>query len=94
MLVFSFLTSEPKPSTSVQRNWSKYNKETPSQLYSMANWDLSSDSVQHYWNKFEVKVLQVVDAVVPLTTFNNNTYCKEGTPDYIKQKLNLRKIFI
>jgi hypothetical protein len=80
------MASKSEPVVSVQRNWSKYNKESLCKLPERIKWDISAESIWDFLNQFEVKVLEIVDHMVPLTTFTNNMYCKEGTPGFITQK--------
>ena len=79
---------------SYKRSWIKYKKEILIERLSRTNWDLTSDTVQDYWNQFETKILQIVDDIAPMTTFKNNTYNKNATPDFIKKKTILRKRLI
>ena len=88
------LTAKSRPVCSYKRSWIKYKKEILIERLSLTNWDLTSDTVQDYWNQFETKILQIVDDIAPMTTFKNNTYNKNATPDFIKKKTNLRKRLI
>ena len=94
MIMFNSLTAKSRPVCSYKRSWIKYKKEILIERLSRTNWDLTSDTVQDYWNQFETKILQIVDDIAPMTTFKNNTYNKNATPDFIKKKTNLRKRLI
>ncbi len=55
------------------------------------NWDLQSDSVQDCWNEFESKLVKMVNMIVPLTEFSNNTFVKAKIPLAIKNLISVRR---
>ena len=74
-----------------RRNWTSYTKEKLLNMLREVDWQIDYDDVQSFWNHLESKVLSVVDELVPMTTFINNTYVKEKTPCHIKAAINKRK---
>ena len=49
------------------------------------DWDLKSDLVQDYWNKFETQLVGVTDEIVPYKLFEFKTVV-EPIPAMIKHK--------
>ena len=47
------------------------------------------DNVQEFWNSFENKLINVIDEIVPLSTFNRGMV-KTNIPKSIKNKINKR----
>ena len=54
------------------------------------DWDLKSDLVQDYWNKFETQLVGVTDEIVPYKLFEFKTVV-EPIPAMIKHKINERR---
>ena len=52
-------------------------------------WNIGVDDVQEYWNVLENKLINIVDEIVPLKTFEGHVV-KEITPKFIKNKINKR----
>ena len=38
------------------------------------NWDFTSDSVQAYWNQFEIQLISIIDGLAPLTEVVNEEF--------------------
>ena len=55
------------------------------------DWTFDADSPQGYWDILENKIINVVDQLILITAFTNNTFVKEKVPANIKHKMNLRK---
>jgi hypothetical protein len=56
------------------------------------DWTFDADSPLGYWDILENKIINVVDQIIPITAFTNNTFVKENLPANIKHRMNLRKI--
>ena len=74
-----------------KRDWRKYTKDILLTHLSRANFDLTSNSSQSIWNHFEMSLLPIIDELVPLVDFINNTKTKNQNNKTINSKLNLRK---
>ena len=91
LIMFKFDVEKPPETISYRRSWYKYSKEELCNKLSEEDWDLEAETVQSYWDELENKIINIVDLLTPITTFINNTYCKEQTPPLLERKLNLRK---
>ena len=49
-----------------KRNWKFYSKDLLVQKLYSVDWQIKKDSVQSYWNKFESKLVEIVDSIAPL----------------------------
>ena len=74
-----------------KRDWRKYTKDILLTHLSRANFDLTSNSSQSIWNHFEMSLLPIIDELVPIVDFINNTKTKNQNNITINSKLNLRK---
>ena len=87
------ITTSIKGSTQVQsvwkRDWRFYTKENLCRELKKIDWQLEFDNVQDMWNNFELKVVKVVDKLVPISEFKCNTIKSKPNP-IIKSKINLR----
>ena len=72
-----------------RRDWRKYNKDVLINTLRTVDWTIEDDTVQEYWNTFENKLIQVVDQLIPIRDFVNNSV-KLDVPRFIKSKINLR----
>lgn len=91
MVTFEITATKSTQKLSINRNWKNYNKLNLCVELGKVDWQLRSDSVQDCWNEFESKLVEVVDKIVPLTEFINNTFAKSKIPPEIKNLMNIRK---
>lgn len=91
MISFNYDCERPKPEINYRRAWNNYSKEKLCEKLSEVDWSCSCDTVQDIWNSFENKIINVVDDIVPVSQFYNNTYCVDKIPDYVKRKEDQRK---
>ena len=91
MVTFEITATKSTQKLSINRNWKNYNKLNLCVELGKVDWQLRSDSVQDCWNEFESKLVEVVDKIVPLTEFINNTFAKSKIPPEIKNLMNKRK---
>ncbi len=94
MIGASISTVKPQPSFCYRRNWSSYNKTTLCENLALVDWHCDSAEIQSCWNNFENKILEVIDNLVPLTSFSNYITTKQTFPKSIKSQMNLRKRLI
>ena len=62
-------------------------------LLNTVNWNININDVQEYWNKFELKFIEIVDDIVPLVDFESDVV-KIKPPNAIKNKINKRNILL
>ena len=74
-----------------KRDWRLYSKELLCTELSRINWDLNVPDVQHCWNLFECKLLEVVDKVVPYAKFINDEVMQPESNPKIRTLQNARK---
>jgi hypothetical protein len=91
MIILEHMGHKPSELISIHRSWLKYKKESLTQSIAAVDWQIKSDAVQDYWNQFEHMLVGVVDELVPLCEFINNTYIASKIPSNIKNKTNKRK---
>ena len=80
----------PPLRTSTNRNWCKYSKEKLCEYLAMVDWSNEATTVQDVWNDFEVKLINVVDSVLPISEMVNNLV-PHNPSKFVKRKQNLRK---
>lgn len=93
-LIVSFNLNEqiPKPKLLLRRNWQFYSKEKLLAELSKVDFNCDTFDVQSYWNQLELKIVNIVDTLVPLELFSHNSTVKsKSTPPFIKCKQNTRK---
>ena len=70
--------------------WSKYTtSEKLNSRLSLVDWTNSAETVQQVWNDFEIKLINVVDLLAPLTEFKDDKPTRKLDPS-VKRKLNIR----
>ena len=70
--------------------WSKYTtSEKLNSRLSLVDWTNSAETVQQVCNDFEIKLINVVDLLAPLTEFKDNKPTRKLDPS-VKRKLNIR----
>ena len=74
-----------------RRSWTKYNKIALCDMLRQEDWNIESDSVQGTWNIIENKIVKIVDKIVPMVTFVNNSKIKQKMDPAIRTKINKRK---
>ena len=77
-----------------KRDWRKYSKVALCQKLEEVDWDVGANTVQDCWNIFENKLINVIDSIVPYTTFQNNKIKKVSYPPHVKNWLNVRNRLI
>lgn len=79
----------------IKRCWKSYSKEKLLIELQKVNFEIDHDEnndPQTFWNKFENKLINIVDESAPLTQFIQNQTLKSAkAPHNVKSKLNLRK---
>jgi hypothetical protein len=83
------LKMKKKPVT--YRSWLNYSKERLCSLLEQEDWSIEDDTVQGTWNYFENKLINVVDTIIPLAKFINNSICRKSIPSSVKNKIIRRK---
>ena len=86
---FSVRANKLVPLTTKRRDWRAYSKEKLNVKRSLIDWSIGVDDVQEYWNVLENKLINIVDEIVPLKTFELHVV-KEITPKFIQNKINKR----
>jgi hypothetical protein len=56
MIIFGNMGDKPNESTSIQKSWLTYNKESSIQSLAAVDWQIESDTVQDNWNQFSTQV--------------------------------------
>ena len=77
--------------TKLDRDWRNYSQQTLNDSLEAINWQIDISDVQNFWNAFEQDLLSVVDQIVPIVEFVNNSVKNVETPCFIKRLLNTRK---
>ena len=75
----------------LKRDWRTYTKELLCAKLAAVNWSIEIDSVQANWNKLENMLINIIDEIVPMRGFVNNTVKNNPPPPHIRNKLNVRK---
>jgi hypothetical protein len=77
--------------TVLKRDWRSYTANKLNNKLKSTVWENDIDSVQHYWNSLERKLVEIVDELAPMVSFVNKSVCAQYLPVAIKNKLNIRK---
>ena len=83
--------AKKSPISRFERDWRNYSKEILNESLNAINWHTDISDVQNFWNAFEQDLLSVVDQIVPVVEFTNNSVKNTETPSSIKRCLNTRK---
>ena len=81
---------KPKIAITYRRDWRHYSSVFLCNELSKVNWSFLIDDVQGFWNDFELKLIDVIDKMVPITKFENNVV-NVIVPRVIKNKLSIMK---
>ena len=76
--------------TILKRDWRRYNKDILVNKLQNVNFNLNSNNVQEAWNHFENVIINVIDDIVPIVPFVNNSV-KEKLSPTLKNLLNKKK---
>ena len=92
-LIITFCINEKLKLTepSWRRNWKNYNTEALNDKLAQETWTFEADSLQDYWNILEVKLINIVDELIPFEQATNNFHLSEAGTSFINNKLNKRK---
>ena len=90
-VIYCLNTSKVTPRVLLKRDWRYYSKDNLELELGKNDWSFDADSVQEYWNILENKIINIVDAIVPIVEFQNNSVKNSPTPIHIKTKMNTRK---
>jgi hypothetical protein len=91
LIVVTLSYAIPLIPTVLKRDWRSYTPEKLNQKLKSIVWENDIDSVQHYWNSIERKLVEIVDELAPMVPFVNKSVCEQYLPAVIKNKLNIRK---
>ena len=75
--------------TTLQRDWRGYSKELLLDKLRRVNWVNEETTVQEIWNDFEVKLIGIVDEIIPIVEFEGRKVKMKQCP-VIRRKLNMR----
>ena len=76
--------------TILKRDWRRYSKDILVNKLQNVNFNLNSNNVQEAWNHFENVIINVIDDIVPIVPFVNNSV-KEKLSPTLKNLLNKKK---
>ena len=65
LITFELTTNANFTNQILKRKWKRYSSSKLNYLISHQNWHIRKDSVQSYWNKFESKLVKIVDQLAP-----------------------------
>ena len=91
LIYFDFDAVKTLPKESLRRDWRQYSAEKLCNELSKLDFNIGICDVQEYWNVFENMIINVIDVLIPLATFTNNTVKNSGPPKAIKNCLNKRQ---
>ncbi len=91
MVVATLYSTKPEPTFTFRRDWRGYDKNILCEKLSNVNWQTDTGDVQSCWNNIENNILEVIDNLIPICSFNNNVITKQSLPPWMKNKINLRK---
>ena len=92
MVIIDIVNRPEPPKIITKRSWISYSKIKLLNELSQVTFKNRTDDVQSTWNNFEAILMPIVDKLVPLVEFSNNSTIKSTKPtDTIKRKINLRK---
>ena len=80
---------KPVTKLSLHRDWRHYSKEKLNDRLGVVDWSNNAHDVQELWNDFEVKIIRVIDELIPNTEFHDGKLLTALNP-IVKHKLNLR----
>ena len=84
------LKSDPIVPT-YKRDWRRYSKELLNIELGKIDWNINVSCVQEYWNVFENKLINVIDAIAPYSVFVNNVALDSKPPKNFLTMQNIRK---
>ena len=93
LILFSIRSTKIPIKDTYKRYWKSYTKDHLISSLRNVDWIIKHDDVQSYWNTFESRLVEIVDALVPIeksTQININT----KPPNAIKSKINRRNRLI
>ena len=92
MIIIDIVNRPEPPKIITKRSWISYSKIKLLNELSQVTFKDRTDDVQSTWNNFEAILMPIVDKLVPLVEFSNNSTIKSTKPtNTIKRKINLRK---
>ena len=59
------------PKITFGRDWRKYTSEKLCESLAGVDWSTEADAVQEAWDDFEVKLITIIDFIVPLSEYRN-----------------------
>ena len=74
----------------VKRDWRHYTKEKLVNKLRNVDFETNINNVQETWNRFENKIIDVIDILAPLVPFTNDSVTEKLTPK-LKNLLNQKK---
>ena len=89
LILFSIRSTKIPLRDLYKRNWKFYTKEQLIFSLRNVNWEINNDDVQSYWNTFESRLVEIVDALVPIEKLTQNVN-NAKPPNAIKSKINRR----
>ena len=72
VVMFNLSHEKEREESTIRRDWRGYSPELLCTKLHQLDWEFKSDSVQDFWNEFENQLINLVDEIVPLVSFNNN----------------------
>ena len=90
LITFEVCTKAQGQTELQKRDWRNYSKIALCEKLEEVDWDIGADTVQACWNIFENKLINVIDSLVPYTTFTNNRIKQISNPPHVKNWLNVR----
>ena len=91
LVTFGLMGLPSEPKTVLKRSWINYSKDALLHELSNIDFSLVSDSVQSTWNNFENLLIPVIDKLLPIVPFTQNSTISSQKPSmFIKNKINLR----
>jgi hypothetical protein len=91
LLIFGINNKKPKIAVTKRRSWIKYSKEALCQRIQQEDWTIEDNTIQGTWNLFENKLVNILDNLIPVTKFTNNSSKEKKFNPKIKNKQNKRK---
>jgi hypothetical protein len=90
-LIFGVTNKRSKKAVYNRRSWVNYSSEALCHLIEQEDWTVEDDTVQGTWNMFENKLVNILDVLIPVKEFTNNTCITIKHNPMIKNKINIRK---
>ena len=91
LLIFGVTNKRSKKAVYNRRSWVNYSSEALCHLIEQEDWTVEDDTVQGTWNMFENKLVNILDVLIPVKEFTNNTCITIKHNPMIKNKINIRK---